>query len=62
MVGSESPVSHLLTAWRETPRDSATNSWVILQRVRWSFRVSARVLRTAAVSFLTSRALVLTLM
>ena len=44
MVGSSSPVSHLLTIWLGTPRAPATYSWVSLQRVRWSFRAWARVL------------------
>ena len=36
------PFSHLLTAWRLTPRLSATNSWVMEQRIRWSFSTSPR--------------------
>ena len=47
MVGSSSPVSHLLTIWLGTPRAPATYSWVSLQRVRWSFRVWARDLPEA---------------
>ena len=50
MLGSAAPLSHLLTAWRLTPMASATNSWVILQRVRWYLRVSPRLLAISAFS------------
>ena len=43
--------SHLLTAWRLTPRVSATNSWVIWQRSRCSFKTSPRDRRSSAFSF-----------
>ena len=52
VLGSEVPFSHLDTAWRLTPMVSETNSWVILQRTRFSRRASARDLR---VGFFSSR-------
>ena len=46
MDGSEVPFSHLLTACLLTPRDSATNSCVILHLVRFSLIISPRVWHT----------------
>lgn len=54
VFGSEVPFSHLDTACRLTPMLSATNSCVILQRVRFSLSISESDLRTiftSSVSF-----------